>query len=90
MRGFGCALFYFRVMKMYMTELTVNERIRLLRKLENLNQEQMGKFLGIKTSTYSQKERRGYFTAEDVKIVCEVLGVDPNVIIFGKSHPKQE
>ena len=73
-----------------MSKLTVNERIKFLRKLENLNQEQMGKFLGIKTSTYSQKERKGYFTAEDVKIVCEVFDVDPNVIIFGKPHPMQE
>ena len=73
-----------------MSKLTVNERIKFLRKLENFNQEQMGKFLGIKTSTYSQKERKGYFTAEDVKIVCEVFDVDPNVIIFGKPHPKQE
>ena len=75
---------------MDMSKLTVNERIKFLRKLENLNQEQMGNFLGIKTSTYSQKERKGYFTAEDVKIVCEVFKVDPNVIIFGKPHPKQE
>ena len=73
-----------------MSKLTVNERIKFLRKLENFNQEQMGNFLGIKTSTYSQKERKGYFTAEDVKIVCEVFDVDPNVIIFGKPHPKQE
>ena len=73
-----------------MSKLTVNERIKFLRKLENFNQEQMGKFLGIKTSTYSQKERKGYFTAEDIKIICEVFDVDPNVIIFGKPHPMQE
>ena len=75
---------------MDMSKLTVNERIKFLRKQKNYNQEQMGKFFGIKTSTYSQKERRGYFTAEDVKIVCEVFKVDPNVIIFGRPHPKQE
>ena len=90
MRDFGYALFYFRVIKMDLSELAVNERIKFLRKLNKLNQEQMGKFFGIKTSTYSQKERRGYFTAEDVKIVCEVFKVDPNVIIFGRPHPKQE
>ena len=75
---------------MDMSKLTVNERIKFLRKLKNYTQEQMGKFFGIKTSTYSQKERRGYFTAEDVKIVCEVFKVDPNVIIFGKPPLEQE
>ena len=75
---------------MDMSKLTVNERIKFLRKQKNYNQEQMGKFFGIKTSTYSQKERKGYFTAEDIKIICEVFDVDPNVIIFGKPHPKQE
>ena len=90
MRDFGYALFYFRVMKMDFSQLTVNERIRFLRKLKNYTQEQMGEFFGIKTSTYSQRERKGSFTAEDVKIVCEVFRVDPNVIVFGKPHPKQE
>ena len=82
--------FIFRVIKMDLSELAVNERIKFLRKLNKLNQEQMGKFFGIKTSTYSQKERKGYFTAEDIKIVCEVFDVEPNVIIFGRPHPKQE
>ena len=50
----------------------------------------MGKFLGIKTSTYSQKERTGAFTAEDLKAVCEILRVDPYIIIFGKPHPNRE
>ena len=75
---------------MDLSQLAVNERIKFLRKQKNYNQEQMGKFFGIKTSTYSQKERKGYFTAEDVKIVCEVFKVDPNVIIFCKPHPMQE
>ena len=52
---------------MDLSQLAVNERIKFLRKQKNYNQEQMGKFFGIKTSTYSQKERKGYFTAEDVK-----------------------
>ena len=90
MRGFGYALFYFRVINMDMTELTVNGRIKFLRKLKNYTQEQMGDFLGIKTSTYSQKERKGYFTAEDIKTVCEVFDVDPYIIIFGKPSPNEE
>lgn len=71
-------------------KLTVNERIRFFRKLKKFTQKQMGEFFGIKTSTYSQKERRGSFTAEDVKTVCEVFNVDPYIIIFGKPHPKRE
>ena len=50
----------------------------------------MGEFFGIKTSTYSQKERKGYFTAEDIKIICEVFDVDPYIIIFGKPNPNEE
>ena len=75
---------------MDLSELAVNERIKFLRKLKNYNQEQMGEFFEIKTSTYSQKERKGHFTAEDVKIVCEVFHVDPNLIIFGKLPIEQE
>ena len=75
---------------MDMTKLTANGRIKFLRKLKNYTQEQMGDFLGIKTSTYSQKERKGYFTAEDIKTVCEVFGVDPYIIIFGKPSPNEE
>ena len=75
---------------MDLSQLAVNERIKFLRKLKNYNQEQMGEFFEIKTSTYSQKERKGHFTAEDVKIVCEVFHVDPNLIIFGKLPIEQE
>ena len=40
-RDFGYALFYFRVMKMDLSQLAVNERIKFLRKQKNYNQEQI-------------------------------------------------
>ena len=38
----------------------VNERVRKIRKAAKLSQEKGGKLLGLKTSTYSQKEREGH------------------------------
>ena len=90
MRGFGYALFYFQVIKMDFEKLTANQRIVYLRKNKNINQKEMAKLLGKKVSTYSQKERIGSFTAEDIKAVCEILNIDPYIIIFGKPHPMQE
>ena len=70
--------------------MTVNQRIRLLREQKNLTQYQMGELFGLKSSTYSQKERQGSFSAEDVKIICDTFGVDPYLIIFGIPNPKEE
>ena len=50
----------------------------------------MGELFGLKSSTYSQKERQGAFSAEDVKIICDTFGVDPYLIIFGIPNPKEE
>ena len=71
-------------------KFTVNQRIIYLRRIKNIKQKEMTKLLGKKISTYSQKERTGAFTAEDIKAVCEILRVDPYIIIFGKPHPKRE
>ncbi len=71
-------------------EMTFNQRIKHLRLLKNFNQRKMGEMLGIKTSTYSQKERNGNFTADDIKIICHTFDVDPYLLIFGKERPKAE
>ncbi len=69
--------------KMAERDFSVNERIRLCRKERGLNQTQVAKALGIKTSTYSQMERKGYVTCETLKILSEVFDVSPIYLLYG-------
>ncbi|MBQ6847625.1 MAG: helix-turn-helix transcriptional regulator [Clostridia bacterium] len=62
---------------------SVNERIRICRKQRGLTQTQMSKVLGIKTSTYSQMERKGIITCEVLKVLSEAFGVSPIYLLYG-------
>ena len=68
--------------------LSVNDRIKEARKNKNYSQEQVGDFIGMKCSTYSQMERKGSISVEKALKLAEVLEADPYYIIFGK--PKEE
>lgn len=62
----------------------VNERIKMYRKEKKLTQGELAKIIGVKTSTYSQMEREGNITVDMALKIAEVLGIDPNLIIYGK------
>lgn len=64
----------------------VNERIAIYRRLTGLSQEQVADLLGMSSSTYSQKERKGNITVEFVKRVAPILKVEPSAIMFGEEN----
>lgn len=64
---------------------TVNQRIKEARKKKHYSQEQVGEFIDMKCSTYSQMERKGSISVDKALQLAEVLDADPYYIIFGKS-----
>lgn len=83
--GFGCRTFYFRGIAIAdISNLSIDERVVKFRKAEGINQTEMGKYLGIKTTTYSQKERNGKFDGEALKIIAEVLDIDVKILLYGE------
>ena len=62
----------------------VNERIKTYRKEKKLTQGELAKMIDLKTSTYSQMEREGNITVDMALKIAEVLGIDPNLIVYGK------
>ncbi len=64
---------------------TVNQRIREARKNKHYSQEQVGEFIGMKCSTYSQMERKGSISVDKALLLADILDADPYYIIFGKN-----
>ena len=62
----------------------INQRIRKYRKEKKFSQARLAAELGIKTSTYSQKEREGNFSADMVLQISRVLGINPSLIFYGE------
>ncbi len=66
-------------------EESINQRIRRYRKRAALTQSQLGEMLGIKTSTYSQMERKGKITCDVLLRLAKVLNVDATVLLLGEN-----
>ena len=64
----------------------INQRLRRCRILAGYNQAEAGEFLGLKCSTYSQKERKGNFTCEEAIKLAEFFCADINYILYGKTE----
>lgn len=60
----------------------VNERVRKARKQAKYSQAQLGKMLNLKTSTYSQKEREGKFSGEDLLKLADIFKVDVREFLY--------
>lgn len=63
---------------------TINQRIRYYRKLRQLTQIEVASKLGIKSSTYSQCERRGKIPCELLIELSKILEVSCNTLLFGE------
>jgi len=68
----------------YLKGLTINQRIAHFRKINDYNQERMAKIFRTKTSTYSQRERKGNITCEFLIEFCHYLDVDIRLLLYGK------
>lgn len=64
-------------------EMTINERIKRCRRMANLRQEDLAAKLGMKPSTYSQKERSGEVSAVLLLKIAEILGVSVKFLLTG-------
>lgn len=64
---------------------TINQRIKHCRELCHLTQRQVAEFLGMKSSTYSQTERKGNITCDFLLKVASVLGVDPMFLLLDEA-----
>ena len=63
---------------------TINQRIALYRKMANLTQTEPAERMGMKYSTYSQMERKGNISAERLRALSEILGVKPEILLYGQ------
>ena len=66
----------------------INQRLRSCRILAGYNQSEAGEFLGLKCSTYSQRERVGNFPIEDIVKLADFFCADINYILYGKNEEK--
>ena len=61
----------------------INKRVRACRRVLGLNQTDVATRMGIKCNTYSQKERTGHITAEELIKLAEILNVDAHYLLYG-------
>lgn len=64
----------------------INQRIRYYRNLRCLTQAQVADAIGMKGSSYSQCERCGKITCEQLIKLSEILNVSCNTLLFGKEE----
>ncbi len=64
-------------------ENSVNKNMKALRKLHRLTQEEMGKILDMKRSTYAHTESYGTFKPEHLAKAAEHFGITVDDIIYG-------
>lgn len=69
---------------------TINERIVRYRKFAGITQKEMADFLGIKLSTYSQKEKKGIIDCETLKKIAEVFEIDIMLLLYGENNYESE
>ena len=64
-------------------DLEINKRVRILRNINSLSQEQVANLMGMSPSTYSQMERSGKISAERIKKLAYIFQVDVRVLLYG-------
>ena len=65
-------------------ELTINQRIARYRRLSDLTQSDVAEKLGMKSSTYSQMERKGNISAQMILRLADIFNVEPNELLYGE------
>ena len=67
---------------------TINQRITKYRRFRGYTQAQMAEWLGMKPSTYSQCERVGKITCEQIISISEILKLDVGTLLYGEKKAK--
>ena len=68
----------------------INQNVASCRKLAELKQSDVAEKLNLKTSTYSQMERKGNITAEMIVKLAELFKVHPNVLLYGNDYKETD
>jgi len=68
----------------------INQNVASCRKLAELKQSDVAEKLNLKTSTYSQMERKGNITADMIVKLAELFKVHPNVLLYGNNYSEEE
>ena len=66
---------------------TVNQRVARYRRAAGLNQKEMAKLLGMKFSTYSEKERKGVIDCGFLLDIAKIININPNILLNGEGSP---
>ncbi len=67
---------------------TINQRVTKHRRFRGYTQAQMAEWLGMKSSTYSQCERIGKISCEQIISISEILDLDVGVLLYGEEKIK--
>ncbi len=66
----------------------INERIKKYRNEKKISQKELGEAIGMKMNAYSRMEREGNISVEDALAIATVLGIDPDLLIYGEKSEK--
>ena len=64
-----------------------NKRVAKYRRFVDLTQKEVAERLGMKSSTYSQLERKGRIGVEQLIKIAEILGVDISLLLYDEKKP---
>lgn len=64
-------------------DLSINKRIHHYRRLKGLTQKDMAELLGVKSSTYAQRENKGKIDCRTLIQIADILDVDIRLLLYG-------
>jgi transcriptional regulator with XRE-family HTH domain len=62
----------------------INDRIKKYRIEKKMSQKELGQAIGMKMNAYSRMEREGNISVDDALSIATVLGIDPDLLIYGE------
>ena len=69
---------------------SINQNVASCRKLVGLKQSDVAEKLNLKTSTYSQMERKGNITAEMIVRLAELFKISPLILLYGLDYKEEK
>ena len=69
---------------------SINQNVASCRKLVGLKQSDVAEKLNLKTSTYSQMERKGNITAEMIVRLAELFKISPLILLYGLDYIEEK
>ena len=64
----------------------INDRIKKYRIEKKMSQKELGQAIGMKMNAYSRMEREGNISVTDALSIATVLGIHPDLLIYGEKQ----